>query len=166
MVNLLVLEEAGGFHVGGGINPDNALSYIEDKLQQSASFQIELLTKFPSKLDEDIRVRIPAYEPPQPDQAAVRFLQSTTAITTATIIKSIWGLYLHLSPGLIMDCASNVEFGSTLALTYARLDFFTKSFMVLTLDLQDFLLRALVLKLYRQALRIARRGLCHARGSF
>lgn len=36
--------------------------------------------------------------------------------------------------------------------------------MVLLLDLQDFLLRAQVLKLYRQALRVARRVPEHARG--
>ncbi|KAI8548982.1 uncharacterized protein LOC131334499 [Rhododendron vialii] len=35
--------------------------------------------------------------------------------------------------------------------------------MVLALDLRDFLLRAQVLKLYRQALRIARRAPGHAR---
>ncbi|GLT35006.1 hypothetical protein SLA2020_094910 [Shorea laevis] len=35
--------------------------------------------------------------------------------------------------------------------------------MVLSLDLQDFLLRARVLKLYRQALRIARRAPDHSR---
>lgn len=36
--------------------------------------------------------------------------------------------------------------------------------MVLLLDLQDFLLRARVLKLYRQALRVAGRAPEHARG--
>ncbi|XAR61607.1 hypothetical protein NMG60_11016073 [Bertholletia excelsa] len=35
--------------------------------------------------------------------------------------------------------------------------------MALYLDLQDFILRAQVLKLYRQALRTARRAPCHAR---
>ncbi|GKU90165.1 hypothetical protein SLE2022_217680 [Rubroshorea leprosula] len=35
--------------------------------------------------------------------------------------------------------------------------------MALSLDLQDFLLRARVLKLYRQALRIARRAPDHSR---
>ena len=36
--------------------------------------------------------------------------------------------------------------------------------MVLLLDLQDFLLRARVLKLYRQALRVAGRAPEHAKG--
>uniref|UniRef100_A0A2P2JP42 Complex 1 LYR protein domain-containing protein n=1 Tax=Rhizophora mucronata TaxID=61149 RepID=A0A2P2JP42_RHIMU len=36
--------------------------------------------------------------------------------------------------------------------------------MVLSFDLQDFILRAQVLKLYRQALRTARRAPDHARG--
>ncbi|CAB4265512.1 unnamed protein product [Prunus armeniaca] len=39
------------------------------------------------------------------------------------------------------------------------------SIMALALDLQDFLLRARVLKLYRQALRITRRAPVDARGS-
>lgn len=38
--------------------------------------------------------------------------------------------------------------------------------MALALDLQDFLLRARVLKLYRQALRITRRAPVDARGQF
>ncbi|KAI8548981.1 hypothetical protein RHMOL_Rhmol07G0315800 [Rhododendron molle] len=58
--------------------------------------------------------------------------------------------------GLVVNCASNVEFGYALALTYTRI-------FHGVLDLQDFFLRALVLKLYRQALRIARRGPCHGR---
>ncbi|KAK9946877.1 hypothetical protein M0R45_012320 [Rubus argutus] len=36
--------------------------------------------------------------------------------------------------------------------------------MALAFDLQDFLLRARVLKLYRQALRVTRRAPVHARG--
>jgi hypothetical protein len=36
--------------------------------------------------------------------------------------------------------------------------------MVLAFDLQDFLLRARVLKLYRQALRTAQKAPAHARG--
>ena len=40
-----------------------------------------------------------------------------------------------------------------------------ESVMALPLDLQDFIVRAQVLKLYRQALRTARRAPGHARGN-
>ncbi|RVX16050.1 hypothetical protein CK203_005580 [Vitis vinifera] len=50
------------------------------------------------------------------------------------------------------------------ALRYAKVDSLKRELvMVLLLDLQDFLLRARVLKLYRQALRVAGRAPEHAR---
>ncbi|KAG5542441.1 hypothetical protein RHGRI_022097 [Rhododendron griersonianum] len=93
------------FHIGGGINPENALSHIEEGAGH---------------------VIIPSYVFNNGQMELQRLKELAHVVGKRRLVLDLSCRKkcktLKFRHGLVVDCASNVEFGSALALTYTRLE--------------------------------------------